>query len=212
MVMDRLRRWKTDWKSEFKEHKGLIALSLIFLVGALVLNSVVGNYADRVGNAAASDLILEHVGPVDWTYLFVYGYGLVILLLFVYPLLFRVREFHIAISQFSLLVLIRSFFISLTHLKVPTDAIAVSVSHLSNLLIFRNDLFFSAHTALPFLGFLLFRKHKIISTFFLIMTFVLAATVLLMHIHYSIDVFAAFFITYGSYKIGEWLFRRVNHY
>jgi hypothetical protein len=211
MVMDRLKNWKTDWKFEFKEHKRLIVLSLIFLAGALVLNSVVGNYADRVGNAAASDLILEHVGPVDWTYLFVYGYGLVILLLFIYPLLFKVREFHVVISQFSLLILLRSFFISLTHLKVPADAIAVSVSHLSNLLIFRNDLFFSAHTALPFLGFLLFRKNKIVSIFFLIMTFALAATVLLMHIHYSIDVFAAFFITYGSYKIGEWLFKKVNH-
>lgn len=211
MVMDRLRNWKTDWKFEFKEHKRLIVLSLIFLAGALILNSVVGNYADRVGNAAASDLILDHIGPADLTYLFVYGYGLVILLLFAYPLLFKVREFHIVISQFSLLILLRSFFISLTHLKVPVDAISVSFSHLSNLLIFRNDLFFSAHTAIPFLGFLLFRKSKI-GIFFLIMTFVLAATVLLMHIHYSIDVFAAFFITYGSYKIGEWLFRKINHY
>jgi len=212
MVMNRLRHWKIDWESEFKEHKRLIVLSLIFLAGALILNSVLGNYADRVGTAAASDLILDHVGPFDLTYLFVYGYGLVILLLFIYPLLFRVREFHVVISQFSLLVLLRSFFISLTHLKVPADAISVSFAHLSNLLIFRNDLFFSAHTAIPFLGFLLFRKNKIAGTFFLIMTFVLAATVLLMHVHYSIDVFAALFITYGSYKFGEWLFRRINHY
>jgi len=32
---------------------------------------------------------------------------------------------------------------------------------------------------------------------------VMAATVLLMHVHYSIDVFSAFFITYGIYKIGQ---------
>lgn len=212
MVMDRFRNWKTDWESEFKGHKRLIVLSLIFLAGALILNSVVGNYADRVGTAAASDLILDHVGPFDLAYLFVYGYGLVILLLFIYPLFFKVKEFHVAISQFSMLVLLRSFFISLTHLKRPVDAIAVSVSHLSNLLIFRNDLFFSAHTAIPFLGFLLFRKNKIVGTFFLIMTFVLGATVLLMHVHYSIDVFAALFITYGSYRLGEWMFKRINHY
>jgi hypothetical protein len=44
--------------------------------------------------------------------------------------------------------------------------------------------------------------------FFLVMSLVLATTALLMHVHYSIDVFSAFFITYGTYHLGEWLFKK----
>jgi membrane-associated phospholipid phosphatase len=108
-----------------------------------------------------------------------------------------------------LLVLIRSFFISLTHLGIPADAILPSGPHLWSMIIFKNDLFFSGHTALPFLGFLIFRKEKI-RAFFLVMTVILAATVLLMHVHYSIDVFAAFFIAYGSYKFGNIIFKKID--
>jgi hypothetical protein len=76
---------------------------------------------------------------------------------------------------------------------------------------YHNDLFFSAHTAIPFLAFLLYKQEKI-GKFFLVMTFVMAFTVLALHQHYSIDVFSAVFITYGTYKAGQWLFGRINHY
>jgi len=126
-------------------------------------------------------------------------------------LFYKVHELHIAISQFSLLVMIRSFFVSLTHLKAPVGAIiATEAPRLYALLDFQNALFFSGHTAIPFLGFLLFKKEKI-GKFFLIATIVMALVVLFMHVHYSIDVFAALFITYGTYKVGEWLFKKVNH-
>ena len=37
-------------------------------------------------------------------------------------------------------------------------------------------------------------------------------TVLGMHQHYSIDVFAAFFITYGCYKFGNWFLMKSEHF
>ncbi len=76
---------------------------------------------------------------------------------------------------------------------------------------FKNDLFFSGHTAVPFLGFLLFKNRKVKYTF-LGASIIMAITVLLMHVHYSIDVFSAFFITYGTFKIGEWLFKKMDNY
>ena len=94
-----------------------------------------------------------------------------------------------------------------THLGVPADAIKVSAPSFLGMFTFTNDLFFSGHTGLPFLGFLIFRKYsKSVGYFMLASSIILAATVLLMHIHYTIDVFAAFFITYGIYKIGERVF------
>ena len=76
---------------------------------------------------------------------------------------------------------------------------------------YKNDLFFSAHTGIPFLAFLLFNKdNKWISYFFLISSFIMALTVLFMHVHYSIDVFAAYFITYSIYKVTDSIFNKLN--
>jgi hypothetical protein len=63
----------------------------------------------------------------------------------------------------------------------------------------KHDLFFSAHTALPYLAFLLVRGTWIRLSFLLI-SLLLASAVLLGRLHYSIDVFAAFFITYALHK------------
>lgn len=201
-----------EWKNEYTNHKGLIFLSIIFLIFSIGVNLLAGNYVNKAGTAAVSDLILDHITPINLSFIFIWGYALVIVVLILHPMLFKVREAHSIIGQFSLLILIRSFFISLTHLKAPADAILVNLPlSMFRFIDFHNDLFFSAHTAIPFLGFLIFRKHKL-GIFFLISTIVLAVTVLVMHVHYSIDVFAALFITYGSYKIGNWLYGRINHY
>ena len=77
-------------------------------------------------------------------------------------------------------------------------------------LIFNNDLFFSGHVAIAFLGFLLFQEKKL-KIFFLIATIVMALTVLFMHVHYSIDVFAALFITYSTHEFGKRLFKKIKY-
>jgi len=197
------------WKIEIWEHKYLLLLSLVFLIIAGILDYYSGIYTNRVGSAVSPDIILDNIPPVNFQLIFTYGYLFVLAVLFFYPLFFKVKSLHKVISQFSLLIMIRSIFICFTHLKAPVDAIAVKfpwiISHAS----FNNDLFFSGHVAVPFLGFWLFNEEKI-KYFFLFSSLIMAVVVLFMHVHYSIDVFSAFFIAYGSYKIGEWLFRKVN--
>ena len=199
-----------EWKDEILRHKYLILLSIIFLIIAVVLNSLAGNYADRKGTVAVPDLILDNIPTLDLDFLFVYGIIAILIIFLIYTLFFKTKELHIVISQFSLLVLIRSFFVTLTHLSMPVNALIYTIPKFFELFDFKNALFFSGHTATPFLGFLLFRKEKI-GIFFLIATIIMALTVLFMHVHYSIDVFSALFITYGSYKIGNWFFKKLNH-
>ncbi|HPI36882.1 MAG TPA: phosphatase PAP2-related protein [Ignavibacteriaceae bacterium] len=62
------------------------------------------------------------------------------------------------------------------------------------------DLFFSGHTATMFILFLT-AKAKRERILFLIVTIVIAALVVIQHVHYTIDVIAAFFFTYCSYSI-----------
>ena len=198
-----------SWGKEIFEHKYLILISLVFLIVAIILEYLSGNYVDRKDAIPVPDFFLSILPTIDLSILFIYGIIIIILVMFLYPLFFKVNKLHNIISQFSLLVIIRSIFICLTHLKLPAEAIVKNFPWILKNLTFGNDLFFSGHVALPFLGFLLFEE-KSLKYFFLISSIIMAITVLLMHIHYSIDVFAAFFITYGTYKIGEKLFKKLD--
>jgi len=211
MVSFSFREWAKEWKTELKEHKWLLILSIILIIIANILNVTAATYSDRMGSAHVADIILDNIPAVNLQYVFTFGFTFAIAILFLYPLFFRVRQVHLVISQFSLLLIVRAFFIILTHLKQPIDAIVVDLPQIYSALVFKNDLFFSGHVAMTFLGFLLFKEDKIFGTFFLIVTIIMAVTVLLMHVHYSIDVFAAFFITYGTYKFGKWCFKKVQH-
>ncbi len=203
-----LQNWFKDWKIEISEYKYLILISIFCLILSAIMTIFASTYVDRINVVAVPDLILDNIPVINLNILFSYSFVTLLVLLTTYVVFFRVKEFHKAALLFSLLVLTRSIFITLTHLGAPPEALlggnAPGIYQLFN---FRNDLFFSGHAAMPFMAFLLFRKEWI-GKAFLILTIILSATVLLMHIHYSIDVFSAFFITYGVYKFGEWLMNK----
>ncbi|MBX4196661.1 hypothetical protein KW805_03670 [Candidatus Pacearchaeota archaeon] len=194
-----------EWYSVFKHHRKKIFVSVVFLIFSIVVFYFAGNYVtERQGSVVSQDLILDQIGPYDLSFIFVWLFLAVIVTGALYPLIFKPHELPYTLNMFSFFLVIRSAFISFTHLKVPYDAIPSAFPWYLQALNFTNDLFFSAHTGIPFLGFLIFSKHhKGLSYFMLASSILLGITVLLMHVHYSIDVFSAFFITYGIYKIGN---------
>ena len=180
----REHNWLLSWKKDIAEHKYLIALSILFFIVAMTFNYFSSAYVDKIPTTSVQDLILDHLPTLDLDFVFVYGLVLIFAVWIIYVFFFRVNEFHIAMSQFSLLVLIRSFFVILTHLGKPAGALVLNnLPWFYQYLNYNNDLFFSAQTAIPFLAFLLY-KHEKIGKFFLIMTFVMAFAVLGMHMHY----------------------------
>jgi hypothetical protein len=198
-----------DWVRESREFRYLILISLVLVAVATYLDYYSGVYVSSTGGVDVPDLILDHIKPINLSVVFVYGYIATIIALFSYPFIFHIRTLHQVISQFSLLVTLRSIFMIFTHLETPPDAIAVHFPWIFGRLSFENDMFFSGHTAIPFLGFLLFR-HSPVRYLFLIGSIVMGTTVLAMHLHYSIDVFSAFFITYCSYRMGNAAIRRLT--
>jgi hypothetical protein len=202
------RKWYSTWKADISKHKWLIALSLVFFILVNIASFFASTHVDKIQAVSVPDMILDHIPTINMEFIFAYGILLVFLVIIIYSVIFHAKKLHQIIFQFSLLILARSFFIMLTHIAVPAGAhIIDDAPALAKLFYFNNDLFFSGHTAMPFMAFLLFRKDKI-RFFFLAMSILLAVTVLLMHVHYSIDVFSAFFITYGTYHIGEWILRK----
>ena len=136
-------------------------------------------------------------------------YGPVVLWLMVIALLI-VRPYCIpfTLKSVGLFLLIRSVFVSLTHIgPFPTHVIIVPSGFISSLAT-GSDRFFSGHTGLPFLLELIFWHDARLRIAFLIATLICGTAVLLGHIHYSIDVLAAFFITYTIHHLAEMAFKK----
>jgi hypothetical protein len=197
-----------------------LALSLAGLGGAIAFNSIMGHVADGAGERAhpSPDLLLSFLPRVDLRVLFVWGFAAFWAWAIGVALLRERRRIaHIA-WLYALLLVVRSLFIVLTPMRAPLDSLWVGGDPLFDAigrhLTFRNDLFFSSHTALPFLGFLIYRD-RWARLVFLGFSITLAATVLLTRLHYSIDVFAAYFITYAVYRFEHrwlrWPYRRLRH-
>jgi hypothetical protein len=110
--------------------------------------------------------------------------------------------------QFSLLLILRSVFMIFTHVGTPAGAVDAHFPGFFGKFYFENDMFFSGHTAMPFLGFYLYRQSRL-RYVYLVGSIVMGIVVLAMHVHYSIDVLGAFFMTYCSYQMGTALLRKI---
>lgn len=191
--------------SKWRYYASLLEAILLFIVSVFVTH-----YASKYANIRASnhveDIILSNTPVFDFEFLFVQG--AIMLSLFVVALCFRFRKTApFLIKTASLFIIIRAMFVSLTHIGPYPSKLALE-SPLLNFITSGNDLFFSGHTGLPFLIALIFWDHTYLRTLFLSSSIVMGIIVLLSHLHYSIDVFSAFFITYSIYHIALKLFKK----
>jgi len=199
----------SSWKNEHLKYKKILIIAIFFVILSNTINFYAGTYVSKLKVESVPDLILNNFGPYDLNFLFGFGFIIILTVTYLYPFLFEVKLFHKVLFQTSILITIRAFFICLTHLQIPSDATQVHFPIIFGNFLFQNDLFFSGHVALTFLGFFIFEK-KQIKIFFLISSILMGFVVLGMHQHYSIDVFAAFFITYTSFKIGEYIIKIIK--
>jgi hypothetical protein len=197
-----------DYKKYFTDKyflKSLI-LSFIFLTISLVVNFYAGTYATERASNPVTDIILSNIPVFDLDGVFIWGsfiLGAFITLICLY----RPERIPFVVKSIALFVVVRSLFITLTHLG-PFPSQIVIDSNLLSKMSFGGDLFFSGHTGLPFLLALIFWKNKLMRYVFLCFSIMFAIVVLFAHLHYSIDVLSAFFITYSIFHIAEYLFKK----
>lgn len=204
-----------QWKVLLSDRAYLISLFLgvFVLVSAYFVTFFVSSYNDFKSYVSVGDLILDNIPTYDLEFLFTWGIYSTMLFIFSYFVFERQELLPFALKTFGLLLFVRSGFIVLTHVGPPSGFFyATSVAPVYDSFtqwIFRNDLFFSGHTAIPFMAFLLLKDDKV-RWIMLLSSITMGITVLLMHVHYSIDVFAAFFITHGIYALSDRIFNNLN--
>jgi len=184
-------------------------LDLMVSSGIFFLSLVINQYAiifatERASNPVA-DIILSNIPRFDVDELFVYGTAVVAAYAVVLCLT-EPRRLPFVLRTVALFFVIRSIFVSLTHLAPFEPHLVTNFSPTINHIFFGGDRFFSGHTGLPFLAALAFWHIRFQRYFFLSASIFFAVIVLLGHLHYSIDVLSAFFITYTIFSISVWLF------
>lgn len=198
------RRHKQHWLEEHRTIETLISITA-FALCYLVIFPYSINFANTHAGSSVPDLILSNIPVYNVADFFVYG--MFALVTFITALcVIDPKGTPFILNCLSIFVLIRSVFVSLTHLGPFATRVVSDFGPTITNAFFGADFFFSGHTGAPFLMALIFWDNRTLRYIFLVWSVFFAVIVLLGHLHYSIDVLSAFFITYSIYRICTWLF------
>lgn len=206
-----MKQWALNSWQQVKDPAFLQSFitSIALLVVSLMINFYAGTYATEKQSNSVTDIILSNTPVFNLDNIFIYG-TLIFWMFIIYLCLKVPRQAIFTLESIALFVLIRSLFITLTHLGPfpDQDISALTSSSIVNKFAFGGDLFFSGHTGMPFLMALIFWDHKYLRPIFIATSIFFGAVVLLAHLHYSIDVLSAFFITYTIFQIAKVFFKK----
>jgi hypothetical protein len=192
--------WSKAWQERRFRNKTIIALLLVTII--LTLLPTFFAFIEKREGMVLQDYLLDVIPAMDVSIpTFIIIWSMVILVL--YRIYQNPRLFLVVAYGFILMCLARILTISLLPLNPPTGIITLqdpiaNIAYGGNGIFITKDLFYSGHTGNMFLFFLCLEAKwdKIIA---LTASFLIGLLVLIQHIHYSIDVFAAFIFTYFIY-------------
>ncbi|KAB2845817.1 MAG: hypothetical protein F9K45_03180 [Melioribacteraceae bacterium] len=206
MSADKKKSLIVLWKNKFSEknfrNEFLIAISILIISLFSISNFLLYNELRK--GSVIFDPVLNLFNPVDvtWiTFIIIYA-GLITAVVH----LIKLPELlTLSFLTYSFTVLMRLTAMYTLPLDPPANIIPlndpfVQLFGTGNILL--KDLFFSGHTSTLFLLFLIIENKKL-KLMFLILTISVAICVLIQHVHYTVDVIAAPFFTYGSFILAQ---------
>jgi len=186
-------------------------MGIMLIVLALAVQLTLGPFSARhaVSAIGVHDVFLDNLPAVNLDFVIVL-WAIATWVLAWWLLIIEPKRLIFGTKAIALYIICRAFFISLTHIgPYPTQFLPGPWNvgfRFYSLFTFQGNYFFSGHTAFPFLIALLFWDDKLWRNLFLFLTVFFGSAVLLAHVHYSIDVFAAPFIVYGTFAIAARIF------
>ncbi|MGA9118951.1 MAG: alpha/beta hydrolase-fold protein [Bacteroidota bacterium] len=200
------KAWADAWPD--RAFRRYFYSTIVILVIVLAGLSHFLEFVEDRGGVVVNDPVLQLVRPVDLTWL---TFGLIYLGL-VSGLAFLLRHPRILILTMQSYILMVAFRIAMMFV-LPLDAPAGLIPLKDPFVQFfgsgktpTRDLFFSGHTSTLFLLFLTAQKWPM-KALFLACTVIVGGAVILQHVHYTIDVLAAPFVSYGAFRIVQ----RMHH-
>jgi hypothetical protein len=206
--MDIFTNHRHFWNQERKQS---LMEGIFILCVAIVTQIVAGQYssAKAADAPAVRDFFLDRMPVLHVDFIIV----IVAILFWVFSSLllsFAPRRLLFDIKAIALFIILRAFFMNLTHLGLYPGAASPGADNFGwsfyDRVTFQGNLFFSGHVGFPFLMALIFWDRAPWRRFFIIASIIFGAAVLFAHVHYSIDVFAAPFMSYGVFAIVAKLF------
>lgn len=202
-----VRIWKTFLIR--KHHKRELLLTVLLL--AILLTSFIRflNQIELRAGESFVDPLLNIFQPIDLTWV-IFSLIYISLITAIISLARDPSNLLNALQAFIILGVIRTVALFLMPLNPPPGMLPLNdpfVQMFGPGVILTKDLFFSGHTSTLFLLFLT-ANGKILKGIFLFCAIIVGISVLLQHVHYSIDVFSAPFFSYGSVKLAELIKKR----
>ena len=196
--------WSDAWQEPRFRNKTIIALILVAII--LILLPTFFAFIEKREGMVLQDFVLDAIPAKDVsipTFVVIWS---VVLLVF-YRIYQSPRLFLVVAYGFILMCLARLLTISLLPLNPPAGIITLkdpiaNIAYGGNGIFITKDLFYSGHTGNMFLFFLCL-QHKWDKIIALSASFIVGILVMVQHIHYSIDVIAAYIFTYFIYLGGK---------
>jgi hypothetical protein len=189
-----------QWMISFLQAAGLLLISLI-------VNYFASHYAFVRKDNPVTDILLDNLPVVNMDIPFTIG-TVVFLIFIIFFILSQPKRIPFILKAIALFVIIRSTFVVMTHIGPSPLNTLTTPSDIGKAFTSGADLFFSGHTGMPFLFSLMYWHNPRLRNFFIAISILAAAGVLLGHIHYSIDVASAYFITHGIFLIAQRWFKK----
>ena len=167
-------------------------------------------YSARPTSVYVGDILLDNLPIVDLNFIII-EVAFFSILLGAWYVLSKPRHVLFSLKAVALFIAIRALFVSLTHVGIYPGNLDPGLGFFNSIYEYLNlqkGFFFSGHTGLPLLIAFIFWENRRVRYTLIALSSIFAAAVLLAHIHYSIDVLAAPFMTYGIFKIAQYLFPR----
>jgi len=191
-----------------RENMRSLANALILLALAVVFQYYASAYVDRTPGNPAVDLFLGFLPVVNLNLIIIEG-AFAAIAMSIILILAKPQYLLFALKAGAIFIATRAMFIAVTHIGIYPGQINPDNGIFDRLytgLGLEAGFFFSGHTGLPFLMALILWDKKMWRYVYIAISIIFGVAVLFAHIHYTMDVLAAPYMTYSIFKMSQYFF------